>query len=154
MCLRWLRPNCTMTIAIGSAVIVIIARHTKPLYRDIFSQNTSHWSTSVRSAITSCPPNILTTSTWERNIIINHLDVVQSKMYKTDVSEPGGPTKWQWNCTDCNYSSAHGTTVKRHIESKHIGSLYVCDICQHRLSTQNALNIHKIRLHSNQMFIE
>ena len=53
----------------------------------------------------------------------------------------------EWSCTDCDYKSIHATTVKRHVESKHIGKSYVCDICQHLLSTQNALNMHLLRIH-------
>ena len=75
------------------------------------------------------------------------VDIVLSKMYKIDTSEVGEPVKWDWRCTDCDYRSPHGTTMKRHIESKHIGKLYVCEICQHKFSTQNAMNGHKARLH-------
>ena len=62
----------------------------------------------------------------------------------------GGDTKqgYRWQCSDCDYSSPYTTSVKRHIESKHVGSvIYECDICQHRVPTKNALSVHKSRNH-------
>ena len=69
------------------------------------------------------------------------VDIVMSKMYKTDNVEGGHPSYWQ--CTDCEYRSSHGGTMKRHIESKHIASKeYDCPQCGKLLST-----IHQLRLH-------
>ena len=69
------------------------------------------------------------------------VDIVMSKMYKIDNVEGGHPSYWQ--CTDCEYRSSHGGTMKRHIESKHIASKeYDCPQCGKLLST-----IHQLRLH-------
>jgi len=75
-------------------------------------------------------------------------DLIHSKMIRIE----GGDSKqgYKWQCSDCNYSSPYTTSVKRHIESKHIGSvIYECDICQHRVPTKNALSVHKARNHMN-----
>ena len=53
----------------------------------------------------------------------------------------------KWECVDCGYSTAHSTTMKRHIESKHVRNLYDCDECQYQATTMNTLNIHKSRVH-------
>ena len=67
---------------------------------------------------------------------------------------------YKWQCLDCNFSFPYTTSVKRHIKSKHVGSvLYECDICRHRVPTKNALNFHKVRNHNpaisfyNQLFM-
>lgn len=75
-------------------------------------------------------------------------DLITSKMIKIDCAESKQGYKWQ--CSDCDYSSPYTTSVKRHIESKHVGSvIYECDICQHRVPTKNALSVHKARNHVN-----
>ena len=69
-------------------------------------------------------------------------------MIKTDCAQTRCGYKWQ--CSDCEYSSPYATSVKRHIESKHVGSVtYECEICQLRAPTKNALSVHKTRNHSS-----
>ena len=69
-------------------------------------------------------------------------------MIKTDCAQTRCGFKWQ--CSDCEYSSPYATSVKRHIESKHVGSVtYECEICQLRAPTKNALSVHKTRNHSS-----
>ena len=63
---------------------------------------------------------------------------------------PMGGSRWLWQCADCDYSSPYTTSVKRHIESKHVMAvLYQCDICLHKLPTKNALSVHKARNHNS-----
>ena len=71
-----------------------------------------------------------------------------SKMYKIDTSDQGMPSRWEWQCTDCVFKSPHVTTVKRHVESRHIISEgYDCPECSHHVPTWNALRIHQKRNH-------
>jgi len=81
-------------------------------------------------------------------IFIDLGDLITSKMIRVDCVDAKQGYKWQ--CADCDYSSQYTTSVKRHIESKHVGSvIYQCDICQHRVPTKNALSVHKARNHVN-----
>lgn len=74
-------------------------------------------------------------------------------MYKIDVSEAGSTPVWEWQCLECDYRSPHGTTVKRHIESKHIGGkFHICEICQHQMSTFNALQLHMRTVHGSAIY--
>jgi len=54
----------------------------------------------------------------------------------------------QYSCTDCDFTSKYTTSIKRHVESKHIVTTgYHCNICQQYCATRNALTIHKSRYH-------
>ena len=69
-----------------------------------------------------------------------------SKMLKIDSGEKGLPSYWQ--CTDCEYSSPHCGTMKRHIESKHVLSDgFNCPECSYHVPTWNALKQHQRRTH-------
>jgi len=79
-------------------------------------------------------------------------DLITSKMIRIESVDAKQGYKWQ--CSDCDYSSPYTTSVKRHIESKHVGSVfYECEICQHRVPTKNALSVHKARNHVNHIFV-
>ena len=55
-----------------------------------------------------------------------------------------------WQRSNCDYSSPYTTSVKRHIESKQVGSvIHECDFCQHRVHTKNALSFHKASNHAD-----
>ena len=51
-------------------------------------------------------------------------EIVKAKMLKSINAEG----TWEWSCTDCDYKSIHATTVKRHVESKHIGKSYISNV--------------------------
>ena len=54
-----------------------------------------------------------------------------------------------YSCCVCNYFSLHSSTLKCHIESKHLQTTgYFCQICNKFCPTRNALKCHKYRLHS------
>ena len=76
------------------------------------------------------------------------VDIVSSKMYKVNTNEGGHPVMWEWHCTDCSYTSAHGTNMKNHIESNHvISGGYNCLECGKNVPTRNALRMHMARNH-------
>ena len=58
--------------------------------------------------------------------------------------------EYMWQRSNCDYSSPYTTSVKRHIESKQVGSvIHECDFCQHRVHTKNALSFHKASNHAD-----
>ena len=77
---------------------------------------------------------------WNVHISYICTEYIDSKMVRR--------TDGKWECLDCGYNTAHSTTIKRHVESKHFRNLYECDICQYQATTRNTLNIHKARLHN------
>ena len=73
--------------------------------------------------------------------------IISSKMIKI-VEESGN----RWQCSDCEYSSPYTTSVKRHIESKHVAvqfqlGRFPCEVCGQSCPTRNALSVHKRRNH-------
>ncbi|XP_023319995.1 protein abrupt isoform X29 [Eurytemora carolleeae] len=55
----------------------------------------------------------------------------------------------RFQCSDCYFISSHNSTMKCHIESKHLEtSGYSCNICNKFCPTRNALKCHKYRIHS------
>ena len=60
---------------------------------------------------------------------------VQSKMTKI----PGG-----WQCRECPFNSKYTTTVRRHIEAKHLSEIVnCCQVCGKVCSTSDALKRHQ-----------
>jgi hypothetical protein len=58
--------------------------------------------------------------------------------------------EYMWQRSNCDCSSPYTTSVKRHIESKQVGSvIHECDFCQHRVHTKNALSVHKASNHAD-----
>lgn len=56
----------------------------------------------------------------------------------------------RFQCVECNFFSLHNSTMKCHIESKHLQtSGYTCQICKKFCPTRNALKSHKSRIHKN-----
>ena len=59
---------------------------------------------------------------------------IQSKMTKIT----GG-----WQCRECPFSSKYTTTVRRHIEAKHMMEVInTCHVCGARFSISDALKRH------------
>ena len=78
-------------------------------------------------------------------IFLEFVDLVHSKMIRIEGDDKQG---YKWQCLDCNFSFPYITSVKRHIKSKHVGSvLFECDICQHRAPTSCAMRNHNVRYH-------
>ena len=62
------------------------------------------------------------------------MEQVNAKMTRI----PGG-----WQCTECPMNSKYTTTVKRHIESKHLSHVnHYCSICEVSFTTSDKLNRH------------
>ena len=52
----------------------------------------------------------------------------------------------KWVCNNCSYISYSSTSVREHVESKHIESQnYPCNICGHVCPTRKALKMHIFR---------
>jgi len=61
--------------------------------------------------------------------------VVASLMYKDQDST--------WRCCNCDYGSKSSTSVKEHVESRHISHIgFSCPVCQHTCPTRKALKMH------------
>lgn len=71
-------------------------------------------------------------------ILIEIDDLVSSLMYKDE--------NGKWVCNNCDYISYSSTSVREHVESKHIESQnYPCNICGHVCPTRKALKMHIFR---------
>ena len=71
-------------------------------------------------------------------ILIEIDDLVSSLMYKDE--------NGKWVCNNCNYISYSSTSVREHVESRHIESQnYPCNICGHICPTRKALKMHIFR---------
>jgi len=65
-------------------------------------------------------------------------DVIRSQMYKR--------MDGFWVCSSCEYSSKSSSSVREHVESKHISSDgYPCAVCGHVCPTRKALKMHIFR---------
>jgi len=54
-----------------------------------------------------------------------------------------------FQCSVCFFTSPHNSTVKCHIESKHLQTMgYYCNLCNKFCPTRNALKCHRYRTHS------
>jgi len=55
-----------------------------------------------------------------------------------------------FQCSECSFVSYHNSTMKCHIESKHLQTAgYYCSICNKFCPTRNALKCHRYRSHSS-----
>ena len=69
------------------------------------------------------------------SIYLDLLYQVQAKMTKI----PGG-----WQCRECPFNSKYTTTVRRHIEAKHMaGNINCCQECGKVCTTSDALKRHQ-----------
>jgi len=68
--------------------------------------------------------------------------VISSKMYKSRVDG-----KTFWLCAECEFGRAKKSYVKRHVESKHSGLEYRCNICGAVFSFREAFRSHMRRKH-------
>jgi len=68
--------------------------------------------------------------------------VISSKMYQSLVD---GKTFWQ--CAECGFGRAKKTSVKRHVERKHIGLEYRCNICGAVFRLGEAFRFHMKKKH-------
>merc|ERR1740129_84147 len=51
-----------------------------------------------------------------------------------------------WCCATCNYSNQEKSTVKAHIEAKHVDSPgFMCSVCEKTCPTRHALKMHRLR---------
>ena len=70
-------------------------------------------------------------------------DVIASKIMQ-DWNDPS-----KWKCCDCDYTTVHKPTLKRHIESKHVETGgYDCSICHVKVKTRRDLKIHQNKKHN------
>ena len=59
-------------------------------------------------------------------------------MYKSDDGS--------WVCSSCSYGSRSITSVKEHVESKHLApQQYLCSVCNYSCPTRKALKMHIFR---------
>lgn len=79
---------------------------------------------------------------WTIFLLTDFVDVeIQRRMIKL--------VDGRFQCSDCYFISSHNSTMKCHIESKHLEtSGYSCNICNKFCPTRNALKCHKYRIHS------
>merc|ERR1712202_30195 len=50
-------------------------------------------------------------------------------------------------CDQCSFTSAHPTSIKRHIQAKHEGIRHKCQVCDFHASQTHDLKRHTMRLH-------
>eukprot|EP00090_Calanus_glacialis_P024184 TRINITY_DN37545_c0_g1_i2.p2 TRINITY_DN37545_c0_g1~~TRINITY_DN37545_c0_g1_i2.p2 ORF type:complete len:104 (-),score=9.52 TRINITY_DN37545_c0_g1_i2:870-1181(-) len=74
--------------------------------------------------------------------IVDLNDAIKNLMYK----ESDG----SWTCSECNFNTKYHTTLKNHIEAKHLRAAegYYCQHCNKYCPTKNALKCHTYRTHS------
>ena len=54
-----------------------------------------------------------------------------------------------WYCNDCDYSTKYVTTLRNHIESKHLNSGgFQCPYCSNVCPTNHAMKMHISRKHT------
>ena len=70
---------------------------------------------------------------------------IESKMIRE--RNVDGSNSGRWICSVCGYTTTNSTTLKRHIESKHLSVSYDCDLCGQRVPSKHALVMHKKRRH-------
>ena len=62
-----------------------------------------------------------------------------------EMEEPRDPKVY--SCEKCDFTSAHPTSIKRHIASKHEGVRYKCQVCEFTAAQTHDLKRHTMRLH-------
>ena len=51
-----------------------------------------------------------------------------------------------WCCATCSYSNHAKSTVKAHIEAKHVESSgFICSVCEKTCPTRHAFKMHRLR---------
>ena len=80
--------------------------------------------------------DLLDTATFDLNKLLSHLP----KELKEDVKEIH-------TCTQCNFNSEKQANLVIHIAYVHDQTFFVCDVCETRTKTNDALNFHKRRKH-------
>ena len=55
-------------------------------------------------------------------------------------------------CTECEYKSATNRDLRRHIEAKHKGVRYKCDLCDFTASVEAYIKIHKQAKHEENTY--
>jgi len=73
-------------------------------------------------------------------------DAIKNLMYK----ESDG----SWTCSECNFNTKYHTTLKNHIEAKHLRAAegYYCKHCNKYCPTKNALKCHTYRTHNQKTY--
>ena len=54
----------------------------------------------------------------------------------------------KYYCDQCDFKSAHKSSLFNHVKSKHNGVKYPCDQCDYQATEKGRLNIHKKSIHS------
>jgi len=62
-----------------------------------------------------------------------------------EMEEPRDPKVY--SCEKCEFTSAHPTSIKRHIASKHEGIRYKCQVCAFTAAQTHDLKRHTMRVH-------
>ena len=75
---------------------------------------------------------------WKCIFFLDVTDSIESRLIKVQSG---------WQCHDCSYFSSSSSTVRRHIESKHLNIFYNCEVCGKQAPTKHALYMHKSRNH-------
>jgi len=52
-----------------------------------------------------------------------------------------------YSCDQCDFTSAHPTSIKRHVASKHEGIRYQCKVCDFTAAQTHDLKRHTLRIH-------
>ena len=55
-----------------------------------------------------------------------------------------------WTCSECNFNTKYNTTLKNHVEARHLRPAegYYCQQCNKYCPTKNALKCHTYRTHN------
>ena len=124
-----------------NAQIVNIWTQWRILFEIMLNHITCQPHLLVLFGVTLVPPEMLSGLT----------DIKTSKVLMTALMLKH---EYMWQRSNCDYSSPYTTSVKRHIESKQVGSvIHECDFCQHRVHTKNALSVHKTSNHADAVLI-
>jgi hypothetical protein len=100
----------------------------------------------VLFGVTLVPPEMLLEFTDIESIENDILGLCDLITYKVLMTVLMVKHEYMWQRSNCDYT----TSVKRHIESKQVGSVvHECDFCQHRVHTKNALSFHKASNHAD-----
>jgi len=62
-----------------------------------------------------------------------------------ETDEPRDPKIY--SCDQCNFTSAHPTSIKRHVASKHEGIRHKCQVCDFHAAQTHDLKRHTMRIH-------
>ena len=120
-------------------------------FTDLCSSHFHHnWSVLMLGDLTFFKTFIYFLFYYNLYICADLLNKVQAKMTKI----PGG-----WQCRECPFNSKYTTTVRRHIEAKHMADFVnCCHVCGKFCTTSDALKRHQkehiLEFYQNESAIE